>query len=93
MSILHAIKLAREAIKADKEARRKKADFAALKASPLNYGIIQELVTAAWNYGRAVKISVRLADGTMLDFTPQDGFDVKKASEEIMRAYWEGGDE
>ncbi len=92
MGILQAIKIARDAIKADKETTRKRADFAALKATPLNYGIIQELVTAAWNFGRAVKVSVRLADSTVLEFTPMDGFDAKKASEEIMRAYWEGGD-
>lgn len=49
--------------KQEKEAMRKQRELDALKANPLNYGIIRDLINSA-RYGVTIEIS--LADGTKL---------------------------
>ena len=61
---------------------RKQREFAALSATPLNYGILQDLVNSA-AYG--VVIDVTLKSGDRLQITRQDAFDRSKVDAALAR--------
>ena len=50
------------------ESEKKQKDLDKLKASPLNYGILKELIDKAQH---GVTIEVKLADGTVLSISPE----------------------
>lgn len=54
------------------EKRKKQKDFERLKATPLNYMIIKDLINSA-AYG--ILIDLTLADGTKLSIKREDNFD------------------
>jgi len=66
-TLVQAYRLAK---KAEIEERRQ-AEFAALQAIPLNYGILQDLVNSA---AFGVVIDITLKDGTRIQINRKDAF-------------------
>lgn len=91
MNIVQAIKIARESVKAANELQRKRDAILALEATPLNYGILQDLLNEVARRGQSVEVQVKLQDGSVIQVKAPDRFDAHKAQEELDREFWRQG--
>lgn len=64
-----------DAYKVISEKKKKQKEFERLKATPLNYMIIKDLINSAY-YG--IVMEVTLVDGTKLTIKREDAFDTEK---------------
>jgi hypothetical protein len=91
MTLMQALRISRESVKAAKELARKREAILAMEVRPLNYGILEDLMSEVARRGRDVEVSVRLQNGDLIQIKAPDPYDAHKAQEEIEREFWAKG--